>query len=209
MFRMAQIERLRILVNVPQGDAILIQPGQAAQVLVQGFPDRTFDGKVTRTANSLDLYSRTMLTEVQVANPQGILLPGMYAQIRFEMKRQDPPLLVPGNSLIFLANGLQVAVLVHPPSETGQPAKPGALPIARIRMRKVTVGRDYGAMTEVLSGLRAGEYIVSNPNDATREGAIVQPVLQPGTAGQPGSKPPAGTAGQPAPSHAAPPPANR
>lgn len=187
MFRMAQIGRLRILVNVPQTDTNQIQPGRAGEVDVREFPKRVFRGEVTRTARSLDLFSRTMLTEVQVANPNGILLPGMYAQVRFQLVAKNPPPLVPSDSLIFLANGLQVAVLVSPPAGTPAPAKPGALPIMQIRMRKVEVGRDYGAVTEVVNGLNVGEYIVANPNDATRDGAIVQPVLRLAPVAPPGS----------------------
>src|SRR6185436_12980905 len=100
VFRVAEISRLRILVSVPQTDAPGIRVGQSADVTVQEFPNRTFPGKVTRTSNSLDAGSRTLLTEVQVDNPARILLPGMYTLVKFITERSDPPFLVPDAALV-------------------------------------------------------------------------------------------------------------
>src|SRR5713101_8423617 len=111
IFRVAEISRLRILVSVPQTEAPGIKVGQAADVTLQEFPNRTFPGKVTRTSNSLDAGSRTLLTEVQVANPTGILLPGMYTLVKFITERADPPFLVPDAALVVQSNGTKLAVL--------------------------------------------------------------------------------------------------
>ena len=83
IFRLAEIGRLRILVNVPQTNSPGVRVGQAATVTVQQIPDLSFSGKVTRTSDSLDAQSRTLLTEVDVENPKGVLLPGMYAMVSF------------------------------------------------------------------------------------------------------------------------------
>ena len=110
LFRVAQVGTLRILVNVPQGYAPEIHVGTQADVTLQG-SNRKYTGKVTRTAQSLDQTTRTMLTEVQVVNRDGSLLPGMYTDIRFKTNRLDPPLLIPGDSLVVRPKGPMVAVL--------------------------------------------------------------------------------------------------
>jgi len=166
-FRIAEISKLRVLVAVPQTDSPGIKVGQGADVSVQEFPNRTFPGKVTRTSNSLDAASRTLLTEVQVANPTGILLPGMYTLVKFATERTDPPLLVPDAALVIRADGAYVAVLEH--------LNGNAQSMRRVHFQKVQPGRDYGIELEILSGLRGDEEIVVNPNDAAKEGVIVQP----------------------------------
>ena len=105
IFRVAEIARLRVLVSVPQMYLPNIQVGQAAKVTVQERPNLTFPGKVTRTSSSLDAASRTLLTEVQVDNPTGVLLPGMYALLQFIAERSDPPFLVPDAALVVRASG--------------------------------------------------------------------------------------------------------
>jgi len=189
LFRMAQIGVLRILINVPQDDAHSIRVGEHATVFVQNFPNHRFDGQVTRTANSVDLVTRTMLTEVDVPNPEGILFPGMYGQVQLENVRANPPLVVPGDSLITNANGLQVAVLtdIDRSQENARNYPPDA---RRIHIRNVQVGRDYGAEIEITSGLQQGEYVVLNPSDDVQEGAIVKPAVAAPTQGQqPGRSP--------------------
>src|SRR5271156_1584187 len=95
IFRLAEISRLRVLVAVPQTNAPGIRVGQNATVTVQQNPNQSFKGKVTRTSSSLDAQSRTLLTEVDVENVKGVLLPGMYAMVSFTTDRADPPFLVP------------------------------------------------------------------------------------------------------------------
>ncbi|MGJ5818128.1 efflux RND transporter periplasmic adaptor subunit [Paludibaculum fermentans] len=169
VFRVAEISRLRILISVPQSQSPGITVGQAADVTVQEFQNRVFPGKVTRTSNSLDAGSRTLLTEVQVANPTGILLPGMYTMVRFFTDRSDPPLLVPGAALIVQADGTRVAVL--------QPV-PGGKPegVRRVRFQTVEAGRDNGINLEILRGLQGDEDVAVDPSDAVREGMLVMPV---------------------------------
>ena len=182
MFRVAQMHVLRIYVNVPQANAPGIQVGMPADITVTEFTGRKFTGKVTRTANSLDPTARTMLTEVQIANKDGKLYPGMYAQIRFSNHRNVPPLLVPGDALIAGANGLQVAVLRD--NEGGEEGT------KKLHMQSVQVARDYGAETEVTQGLLATDVVVVNPGDEVREGAIVRPEASPDSKGQTAAKKP-------------------
>jgi multidrug efflux pump subunit AcrA (membrane-fusion protein) len=182
MFRVAEIAKLRILVSVPQMYLPNIQVGQAAKVTVQERPNLTFLGKVTRTSSSLDAASRTLLTEVQVDNPTGVLLPGMYALLRFVAVRPDPPFLVPGAALVVRASGTMLALL--------QPVTGGDTGIRRVHFVDVQPGRDYGTELEILHGLQDGEEVVVDPGDVVKEGALVQ-TLAPNNAKQntgPGNK---------------------
>ncbi len=175
MFHLARYDVLRILVNVYQENAVWIKAGQTGEVFVQEFPNRRFLGRITRTASSVDVASRTMLTEVQIPNPDLILIPGMYAQVRLSWTTAQPSLMVPGDSIVTSNQGLQVAMLQDPaPGQSdGVPHPPG---VKRIHFTSVQVGRDNGEQIEVLSGLQGWEYVVVNPGDVVQEGAIVRPV---------------------------------
>lgn len=160
LYRIAQTDTLRTYVNVPQVNASAIKAGQTARLTVANLPGRRFAGTVTRAANALDPSSRTMLVEVQVPNPNGQLMPGMYAQIDLSNMRADAPLLVPSTALIARAEGTQVAVV---------------RPDHTVHIQKIEVGRDYGDRLEV-TGIQFGDLIIVNPGDSAREGAKVDPV---------------------------------
>lgn len=164
LFRIAQTGTLRTYINVPQADAGAIRPGQSAQLSISNLPGRRFTGTVARTANALDPATRTLLVEVHVPNPDGALLPGMYAQVDLSSARAVPPLLIPGDALVVLQNGTQVA-LVRPDHT--------------VHMQKIVVGRDYGAQLEVLQGLKPGDKIIPNAGDVAREGMKIDPVSAP------------------------------
>ncbi len=172
MFRVAQIDTIRMLISVPQSDAPGIRVGMPADLTVNEFPNRTFNGKVNRTTGSLDPNTRTMLVEVQVPNRDGRLLPGMYAEVHFRAHRDAPPLLVPGDTFITTNAGPQVAILEDAPN--------GA---KRIHMQPVRIGRDYGTETEIVAGLEGNEMLVVNPGDEVREGAMVRVESAPARAG--------------------------
>jgi RND family efflux transporter MFP subunit len=159
LFTVARLDTLRIYVSMPQPLVPSMQPGQNAQVLVQEFPQRSFDGQVVRTANALDPASRTLLTEVQLSNRDATLLPGMYAQVKFVITRAHPPWLIPANTLVIRPDGPQVAVL-------GEDHK--------VHYQKVVVGRDYGTEIELVSGLSGAESLITNPTDDLSEGTPVQ-----------------------------------
>ncbi len=171
LYRVAQTDRLRTYLNVPQADAASVRVGQAANLTIPDLPGRSFPGTVARTSNALDPATRTLLVEVQVANANGQLAPGMYAQVDLSVPRKNPPLVIPGDTLVIRADGPQVAVV---------------RPDNTVHFARVELGRDFGASLEVLSGIEEGQLLVVNPSDATREGAKVKPVQS--TANAPAKK---------------------
>lgn len=180
IFRLAEIGKLRILVAVPQTNAPGIQVGQNATVTVQQIPNLSFKGKVTRTSSSLDAQSRTLLTEVDVDNPNGVLLPGMYAMVSFTTNRVDPPFLVPDAALVVKSSGTVLAVLQPlTPGEQQKARAEGIDPatlarVRRVHFQTVAAGRDYGIELEILNGLKIGQEVAVDPTDAVQEGALVQ-----------------------------------
>jgi multidrug efflux pump subunit AcrA (membrane-fusion protein) len=181
LFRIAQSGTLRVLIDVPEESAPTIRPGLVAQLSLPAFPGRHFEGRVTRTANALDANTHTLLTEVQVRNPNGEMLPGMYAQVRIISRRAEPPFLVPGSAIIVRAEGTEVAVLSDAP---GEPAG-----VRRIHLAPVLIGRDYGTVTEITEGLSDGQSVVVTPGDDVQEGALVRPVATPPADNAVGARP--------------------
>jgi multidrug efflux pump subunit AcrA (membrane-fusion protein) len=181
LFRIAQTDHMRILVSVPQPDAPSIQVGSHADVMVREIP-KAIEGKVTRSASALDPVSRTLLAEVQVANPAGTLLPGMYAQVRLSGERTERPLLVPGSALLMNDNGAQLAILEKlGDKDRAQVKDPHDADVARrVHLVDVSIGRDYGTEVEINAGLEGDEWVVSNPGDAVHEGGVVIPRFAPG-----------------------------
>jgi multidrug efflux pump subunit AcrA (membrane-fusion protein) len=207
MYRIAQISTVRVLVNVPQSGAPSIHVGQPATVFVEELAGRPFNGRVTRTATALDPTTRTLLSEIDVPNPQSFLLPGMYAQVRFAETRSTPPLLVPGDAVITSAEGMSVAVLRDPTPQQRQQLEQGERErkerskskearkeqqkeeqemsqAKQIHLERVTVGRDYGPEIEITGGLQGGEFVVVNPGDEILEGALVSPEAAPPVEGE-------------------------
>ncbi len=161
LFKIAKIDTIRTFVNVPQTFIQAMKTGQIAQVTVKELPQKSFTGRVVRTANALDPSSRTMPVEVHVTNSDSQLLPGMYAQVRFDVPQSNQPLLVPSNALVMRPDGTYVVVV------RGDHAA---------HYQKVEVGRDYGTDIEVISGLAGEDSVVANPTDALREGTQVDEV---------------------------------
>jgi RND family efflux transporter MFP subunit len=162
LFRVAKNNVLRTYIDVPQINAPSIRVGDTADLSFVQHPGQVFHGKVTRTADSLNLNTRTLLTEVDIDNKDGLLLPGMYATVTFHVPRAVAAIMIPSEALVFRSNGTTVAVVDDHHIVT---------------FRQVVVGHDYGASIEIISGLKAGEAIVVNPNDTTFEGARVNPVV--------------------------------
>jgi len=183
LFRLAQVEVLRIFVFVPQSYAPDIRVGEHAQVSVREQPGRTFTGTVTRTAGAIDPTSRTLRTEVQVPNPDGAMLAGSYSTVQFRITRANPPLLVPATALLIDGNGVRVALV------DGD---------GTLRYRPVQLGRDYGAEVEVVAGLQETDVVATGlpPNlaDGSRVGRQAPPAptssMTPAVgAGKPAAKP--------------------
>ena len=158
LFRLAQVGTLRMFVNVPQSHVGAIHDGQTAEIRVQERPGQVFAARVDRSTNTVDPSSRAMLTVLQVPNPRGILLPGMYAQVKFMIRRPAPAVLIPGDALVLGRQGPRVAVV-------GTNRK--------VEFRSIQMGQDSGSEVEVTSGLAAGE-VVTNPTDAVAEGVSVE-----------------------------------
>jgi RND family efflux transporter MFP subunit len=162
LFRVAQTDRLRTYVSVPQMDAPGVRVGQVADLKIPDLPAHTFKGTVTRTANALDPATRTLLVEVQVPNDSGLLLPGMYSEVNFTTPRAEPPLIIRADALVVRGSGNFVAAVDDD---------------SVVHFRKIDVGRDYGDQLEVLGGLKKGERVVISPGDVVRENTKVKPIL--------------------------------
>lgn len=173
LFRIARVDVVRVLINVPEKDAPGIRIGDGASIECQALPGHRFTGRITRTASAVDLNSRTMLIEVEVRNQDFVLLPGMFVQVRLATMRAQPPLRIPGAAVITNAKGLFVAVLEDLRPQDKQTDHANA---RRIHMQEIEAGRDYGQELEVIKGLQGWEYVVMNPGDEIEEGAIVLPV---------------------------------
>jgi RND family efflux transporter MFP subunit len=155
LFTVVQGNVLRIKVSVPQTYAIDLHPGQPAEVTVNERPGRIFPGKVARTAEALDASSRTLLSEVQVDNSSGDLLPGMYSQVKFALPRAHATILVPANTLLANSQGTRVVIV----SQDGH-----------AHFVPVQVGRDLGTEVEIMTGLKGSERLITNPPDTLTEG---------------------------------------
>ena len=158
LFYLSQIDPIRVYVNVPELYAPAIHSGLGAYLVLTQFPGRRFEGKVVRTANAIDQASRTLLTEVDVPNPSGELLPGGYSEAHLEVRVSGSRLQVPVNALLFRAEGLR-AVAVDSEHKT--------------HLKPLQIGRDFGTTLEVLQGLDAGDWIVVNPADSLDDGQQV------------------------------------
>jgi RND family efflux transporter MFP subunit len=168
LFDLAQSDPVRVFVNVPQANVSSVQPGIPAVVTVDEFPGQTFAGKVARDAGAFDKSSRTLLLEIDVPNPDGRLYAGMYAHAKFALKNPTPALLVPDNSILIDSKGTRVLVVDSS---------------NKIRIKPVTLGRDFGTKSEILGGLDAADRVVQNPTEALQEGmpVSVESVMQGGS----------------------------
>jgi RND family efflux transporter MFP subunit len=159
LFTVAQTDTLSAYVTVPEAYAPAVAIGQPAVVTLPALPGDTLRGRVARTAGSLDPAARTLLTEIRVANPKGVFLPGMYAQVDLALGPGTPPLRVPATALVIRGGPPQVVTLA---------------PDSTVRYQTVSIGRDLGSWVEVTGGLAAGELIVINPADDLRDGTRVR-----------------------------------
>lgn len=159
LYRIYRMDPVRVYVTMPQIYLPMVKDGLAADVVVREYPDRTFNGKVVRNAASLDAISRTMLVEVEVPNPEGILLPGLYSTVRFRLINPAPPIVVADSSVIVLDGAPQVAIVDRDDV---------------VQMRKVRLGRDFGRSVEVLAGCDEGDRVILNPSDLLKNGDKVR-----------------------------------
>lgn len=161
LFDMVQASTLRVYVNVPEEYSQGVKPGVTqADIVLAEFPDKRFPGKLVRTADAINATTRTLLVEVDVANPSGKLFSGSYAEVHLKIPGQNSTYLVPVNTLIFRSSKLQVGVV-----------KDG-----KVSVIDVTPGRDFGDQIEIVAGLSAHDQIVLNPPDSLVSGEEVETV---------------------------------
>lgn len=159
LFALAQTDPIRVYVSVPENVAPAIHAGLGAHLALTQYPGQEFRGQVVRTAEALDPTTRTLLTEIDVPNGDGRLLPGGFAEVHLEVKVAQSRLQVPVNALLFRAEGLRAVVVDEQHV---------------LHLRPLTIGRDYGTSLEVLSGLEAQDWIVLNPADSLEDGQQVR-----------------------------------
>jgi RND family efflux transporter MFP subunit len=145
-------------VNVPEQYSRGAQPALTADLTLAEFPGRRFTGVLVRTAEAINLVTRTLPVEVDVDNPAGTLLTGSYAEVHLKLPGQTSTYVIPSNTLIFRSEGLQVAVV-----------KDG-----KIVLTPVTLGHDFGNTVEIVAGLNADDQIVVNPSDSIVSGQVVK-----------------------------------
>jgi RND family efflux transporter MFP subunit len=158
MFEIMQEDVIRVRVYVPQDAAFGVTPGIDAIVRVPEIPDREFPGKVARIADALQAGTRTLLTEIDIPNPDGALPPGIYCAVELHIPRKSPSVSVPADAMIFDRNGMQVALFSNGKAE----------------FRKVIVKRDFGTWVEVDTGIKAGDQVILNPPVNLVDGSKVQ-----------------------------------
>jgi len=162
LFRVASINPLRVYVNVPQVDSPSALPGVPAYLTMPQYPGRRFPGKIVRNAEAIEQSSRTLLTEVDVANPSGEILPGAYAEVHLKLPTSTSTVIIPVTSLLFRSEGLRVAVLRQ----------------GHAVMLPITLGRDFGTEVEVIAGLQGNEWVITNPPDSLIDGEEVRVAAQ-------------------------------
>jgi multidrug efflux system membrane fusion protein len=170
LFDLAKVDPLRVYTSVPQAYAPFIKVGSKVPVTLQEFPGKKFFGVVVRTAESIDPTTRTLLTEVDVPNKDGQLLPGSFGEVHFAVGSNVNKVTVPVNTMLFRAQGAQVAVV-----------GPGG----KVELRPINIGRDYGSTLEILGGVSTTDEVVVNPADSLEQGQKVN-VAQPTQAEQKG-----------------------
>jgi RND family efflux transporter MFP subunit len=164
LFHLAAISTLRVFVPVPEAYSNAARPGATASLTLDEYPGRVFHGRLARNSNAIDPASRTLLVEVDVDNPDGLLLPGAYVSVHLKLPAVMRSVTIPSNTLLFRREGLRVGVV--------QEGRASLVPVA--------IGRDYGASVEIVSGLRPSDAIILDPSDSLESGTPVR--LQGGSA---------------------------
>ena len=170
LFTVCRCDQIRVFVDVPQVARQAIRVGMTADITGREFPGRTFHGKVDRTAGAINPASGTLKVEVLAPNPDGDLLPGMFAQVTFHGQRVNPPIRIQASALMMLSTGPHVAVIC---------------PDNRVQFRSIKIARDLGDVIEVSEGLSGDETIAMNINNEVADGQKVTPVVLGGPAKPP------------------------
>jgi RND family efflux transporter MFP subunit len=158
LFDIADIHQLRVYVRVPQSLAPQIKQGMKAALSLPQYPGRTFDAKVIATSDAIEASSRTLLVQLLVSNENGALLPGSFAEVRFELPKKPNVVRIPATALLFRDNQIHVAIL-------------GA--DQRVAFRRLTIDRDLGSEVEVSAGVQVSDRVVNFPSETLQEGQAV------------------------------------
>jgi len=158
LFHLASINKLRVFVAIPEVYSRAANTGASATLTLDEFPGEVFKGTLVRNANAIDSASRTLLTEVDVDNPKGRLLPGAYVFVHMKLPESTKSVTVPSNTLLFRKEGLQVGV-----------ARDGKVELVSVKM-----GRDYGNSVEIVSGLEGSDAVIVSPPDSLISGTQVK-----------------------------------
>jgi len=158
LFHLAATGTLRVFVAIPEVYSRAARSGAQASLTLDEYPGRSFRGTLVRTSNAIDPASRTLLTEIDVQNPSGELLPGAYVSVHLKLPQVIRSVTIPSNTLLFRAEGLRVALV------RGD----------RVQLAAVKLGRDYGNTVEVVSGLQASDTVILDPADSLVSGALVR-----------------------------------
>jgi RND family efflux transporter MFP subunit len=158
LFHIAQPGKLRVYVNVPEEYSRGIKVGMTADLSLAEFPDRKFQGRVVRTADDINLTTRTLLIEIDVDNPTGTLLTGSYAEVHLAVPTSNSTFLLPVNTLLFRTEGLRVGIVRN----------------RKVELTAVTPGHDFGNEIEIISGLKLDDQVIINPPDSVISGQEVQ-----------------------------------
>ncbi|HTA43315.1 MAG TPA: efflux RND transporter periplasmic adaptor subunit [Bryobacteraceae bacterium] len=158
MFRISQNDVVRVFVTVPEEFSSQVKPGTKASLDVISLPNRHFAASVTRTADSIDVTSRTLTVELDIPNPSGALLPGAYANVHFQLPLNVVPLVLPASAILFQSAGPQIGVVNKQ---------------NLVSLKKVTLGHDFGDTIEVLSGVKPADAVIANPPDSIANGTRV------------------------------------
>ena len=158
LFHISQVGTLRVYVNVPEEYSQGIRAGMTPNITLAEFPGRKFQGTLVRTADAINMTTRTLLIEIDVNNPTGTLFTGSYAEVHLDIPAQSSTFLIPVNTLIFRSEGLRV----------------GLVKDGKVMLTPVTPGHDFGNEIEIVTGLRANEQVIVNPPDSIVSGQEVQ-----------------------------------
>jgi RND family efflux transporter MFP subunit len=168
LFHIAQPDKLRVYVSVPQVYSQAMKPGLSADLVLSEFPGRVFPGTLVRTAQAIDQSTRTLLVEIRVNNPTGTLFSGAYAEVHLKLANAASAFILPVNTLLFRSEGLRVAAVTD-----GKHAE----------LKPITLGHDFGSEVEVVAGLTGDESIIANPPDSLVSGEEVR-IAKPAALGE-------------------------
>ncbi|WP_412754485.1 efflux RND transporter periplasmic adaptor subunit [Legionella donaldsonii] len=159
LFHIVQSNPIRVYVQIPQTYVNNIKPNMEVSLYFTEHPGKKFPAKLYKTADAINVDSLTLLAQFWADNPKDELLPGGYTEVHFNMPLSSKLIRLPVNTLIFRAQGLQVAVVNKN---------------NKVDLRPITVSRDFGTEVEVNTGIQVGELVILNPPDALIAGQEVK-----------------------------------